>query len=100
MSSAISIPLVARGGDEVIEVGEGAELRVDGFVAAFGRADGPGTAIVVGIGGGGVIGALAKGAAYGVDGRHVEDVEAHGGDFGEKKFDVGEGAVTRGVWGS
>ena len=51
MSRAISMPLVAGGGDEVVEVGEGAELGVDGFVAAFVRADGPGAAVVVGVGG-------------------------------------------------
>ena len=30
------MPLVVGGGDEVVEVGEGAELGMDGFVAAFG----------------------------------------------------------------
>ena len=35
------------GGDEAVEVGEGAELGMDGLVAAFGRANGPGAAFVV-----------------------------------------------------
>jgi hypothetical protein len=70
--------------DEGVEVGEGAELAgMDGGVAAFGGADGPGAADVVGLGGGGVVFAFAEGVADGVDGRHVEDVEAHGGDLGE-----------------
>ena len=86
--------VVVGGGDEVVEVGEGAELGMDGLVAAFGRADCPGAADVVRVGGGGVVGAFAEGAADGVDGRHVEDVEAHGGDVGQQCFDVGEGAVA------
>ena len=65
--------------------------------AAFGRADCPGAAFVVGAGDGGVVGALAEGGADGMDGRQVEDVEAHGGDLGQKEFDVGEGAVAVGV---
>jgi hypothetical protein len=32
-----------------------------------------------------------------MDGRHVQDVEAHGGDLRQQRFDIGEGAVTRGI---
>ena len=66
-------------------------------MAAFGRADGPGTALVVGPGDDAVVGAFAEGLADGVDGREVEDVEAHRGDLGEQEFDVGKGAVAGGV---
>jgi len=30
-----------------------------------------------------------------MDGRQVEDVEAHSGDLGQQQLDVGEGAVAR-----
>ena len=83
-----------RSCNQVIEVCEGSEFGMDGLVAAFGRADRPGATLVVGVGGGGIVAAFAEGHADGVDGRQVEDVEAHGGDFGEKKLDVGEGAVA------
>ena len=87
------------GGDEMIEVGEGAELGMDGFVAAFRGPDGPGTAWVFGTGGYGVVGAFAVGEADRVYGRQVQDVEAHGGDVGQERFDIGEGAVARGIGG-
>jgi hypothetical protein len=32
-----------------------------------------------------------------VDGRQIEDVEAHGGDLGQQQLDVGEGAVAVGI---
>ena len=57
--------VVAGGGDEMVEVREGAELGMDGFVAAFCRADGPGAAFVVGRGGDGVVGPLRKAVPMG-----------------------------------
>ena len=87
----------ADGGYEVVEVGEGAELGMDGLMAAFRRADRPGAAGVAGIGGRSVVGAFAEGGADGVDGRQVKDVEAHAGDLGEQRLDVGEGAVAGGI---
>ena len=35
-----------------------------------------------------LFGPFAVGGADGMDGRHVEDVEAHGGDLGKLRFDV------------
>ncbi len=32
-----------------------------------------------------------------MDRRQIEHVEAHGGDAGQERFDVGEGSVTSGV---
>jgi len=72
---------------------------MDGGVAAFGGADRPRTAFVAGSGGDGVVGAFAVGDADGVDGRHVDDVEAHGGDFRQAEGDVFEGAVLAGNCG-
>ncbi len=46
-----------------------------------------------------VVGAFAELAADGVDGRQVDDVEAHGGDAREGLFSVGEGAVRAGFGG-
>ena len=70
-------------------------------MAAFGGADvrvsnSPRAAYVVGFGSGGVVAALAEGEADGMDGGHVEDVEAHGGDLGDACFDVTKGAVL--IW--
>src|SRR3981081_4527336 len=89
--------MVMGGCDECVEVAQGAELRVDGFVTAFFRADGPGAAGIVWRGGHAVVAAFAKGVADGVYRRQVEYVEAHGGDAGQECFDVGEGSVTGGV---
>ncbi len=62
-------------------------------MAAFGGADGPGDADVVGGGGEGVVAAFAVGGADGVDGWEVDDVEAHGGDGGKASGGGAEGAV-------
>ncbi len=66
-----------RAGDEGVEVLDGAEVGVDGVVAAVARADRPGGAGVLGAGGQGVVGALAVDLADRVDGRQVDHVEAH-----------------------
>src|SRR5258705_13662835 len=88
--------VVVRGGDQSVEVAQGTELRVNGFVTAFFCADGPRAAGVVWRGGHAVVAALANGGADGVEWREVEHVEAHGGDAGQERFDVGEGSVA--VW--
>src|SRR5436309_3356199 len=49
-----------RRGEEVVEVGDGAELRVDGGVSALGGADAPRTAGVVRAGGQRVVRPLAE----------------------------------------
>src|SRR5258707_12273583 len=87
------------GGDEGVEVAQGAGLGIDGFVAAFFGADGPGAAWVFWRGGHAVVATFAKGVADGVNWWEVEHVEAHGGDGWHECFDVGEGAVTSWVWG-
>ena len=93
--------VLLRGGYEVVEVVQGAKFRVDGFMAAFyaGRgfgADSPGAAVVAFKGGGGIVLAFAEGGADGMDGRQIEDVEAHGGDFRQLQLDVCQGAVFAG----
>ena len=65
---------------EGVEVLEGAQVRVDGVVAALVGADGPRRAGIVRSGDQGVVRALAVLDADRVDRRHVDDVEAHGGD--------------------
>ncbi|CQR61674.1 Hypothetical Protein sle_22130 [Streptomyces leeuwenhoekii] len=62
-------------------------------MAAFGGADGPGDADVVGGGGQGVVAAFAVGGADGVDRGEVDDVEAHGGDRRQAAGGGAEGAV-------
>ena len=65
-------------------------------MAAFSRAYGPRASYVVGLGGGGVVFAFAVGVANGVDRRHIENVEAHGGNFGDADGYVAQGAVLAG----
>jgi hypothetical protein len=90
----VEVEVVGAGGvEEGVEVGEGAEGGKDCGVAAFCGAYCPGAAYVVGFGGGGVVAALVEGSADGVDGREVEDVEAHGGGLGDARGYVVEGAV-------
>ena len=90
------MPEALRGLHEAPEVLERAELRMDRGVAALGAADGPGAARIAGPGGQRVVRALARGAADGMDGRQVDDVEAHAPDLGEPLDAVGEGAVAAG----
>ncbi len=84
-------------GDEFAEVGEGAELGMDGGMPAFGRADGPGAADVTGFGDRVVVFAFAVGLADGVDGGQIEYVEAHFRDVGQTGDQVVEVAVRAGM---
>ena len=93
MSSAISMPVLARRGDQAAEVVERAELRQDRGVAAFVGADRPRAADVVGLGDERVVAALALDPADRVDRREVQDVEAEPGDVRQARLDVLEGAV-------
>src|SRR5207247_2259025 len=67
----------ARALDEPVEVVEGAELRVDRRVAALRAADRPGASRVAGPRRERVVLALAVRTPDRVDGRQVDDVEAH-----------------------
>ncbi len=69
--------LVAGCGDEFVEVVEAAELRVDRVVAALVAADGPRRSDVLRHRRHAVVAALAVHLADRVDGRQVDDVEAH-----------------------
>ena len=68
------------------EVVERAELGQHVLVAAFGRADRPGAADVVGLGHERVVLALAVDAADRMDRRQVEHVEAHRRDVGQARL--------------
>ncbi|GAA5703429.1 hypothetical protein Save01_04251 [Streptomyces avermitilis] len=82
---------------EHVEVLDRPEVRVDRVVTALGRADRPGHPHVVGGRRQGVVGALAEGAADGVDRREVDDVEAHLRDGGQPLGRRTERAVHRPV---
>ncbi len=71
---------LAGPGDERVEVLEGAEVGMDGVVAAVLAADRPRRAGVVRARGQRVVGALAVDLADRVDRRQVDHVEAHLGD--------------------
>src|SRR6266851_9939308 len=66
---------------------------MDGFVPALLRSDRPRAARLVRLGTLAVVGALAVGAADGVDGGEVEDVEAHLGDVRQPFLDVAKRSV-------
>ena len=70
-----------RGGEQVVEAGEGAETGMDGLVAALSRADGPGTTQVVGAGVVLLLGVLRKARPMGSIGGRYRTVKAHGGDL-------------------
>src|SRR5947207_8244225 len=84
-------------GNEVVEVLEGPELRVDGLVAAAVRADGPGAARVVWAGIQSVVGAFAEAPADRVNGGQVEDIEVHRRDVRKPRLDVLERPVPAGL---
>src|SRR5260370_513412 len=89
--------VVARLGEQLAEVGGGPQLGQDRLVSPRRAADRPGAADVAGLGHRAVVLALAVGEADGVDGRQVEDVEAHLGDVRQACDDVAEGAVAAGL---
>ena len=79
--------------DEGVEVGQGAEIGVNGVVAAQAAADRPWRTGVVGPGGEGVVGPLAVDLADRVDRREVDHVETHRGDSVEPLRCRGERAA-------
>ena len=87
-------PMVGAGGDEAAEIGERAELRMDGVVAAVRRADGVEAAGIAGVGGEGVVAALAVGAADRMDRGEIDHIEAERCDLGQARDAVVERAVA------
>ena len=84
---------IARALHEAAEILQGAQLRMHRLMPALLGADGPGAARIFRARQQGVVAALAVGAADGMNGRKVQHVEAHGGDFGQPRLAVLEGAV-------
>src|SRR5213594_1348697 len=70
-------PEAPRGLDEPVEVLESAKVWMDGGVAAVGTADRPRAARIAGGRDEGVVAPLAVSPPDRVDGRQVDDVEAH-----------------------
>ncbi len=92
-SSATSRPRRSARFHEAVEVLQGPELRMDGRVAALLAADRPRASGIAGRGRERVVASLAKGAADGMDGRQVHDIEAHGRDALQLTLGVLEGGV-------
>src|SRR5579875_1895150 len=85
------------GGNQAIEIGQGAQRRLyRGMPAGF-AADCPGTADAVACAVGRIVGALAVGAADRMDRRQIYDIETHLVNVGQPMFGVGERACTTGV---
>ena len=77
-----------------LKVLEGSKRRMNRVVAALGRADGVGAARIVRAGLERVVAPLSIGLADRVNGRKVDDVEAHVADGRQPADDVVERAVT------
>jgi hypothetical protein len=88
--------VLARLGHQALELRHGAELGVDGVVAALLAADRPGRAGVAGLGLQRVVAALAVGHADRVDRRQVEHVEAQLGELRKPAADPLEAAERAG----
>ncbi|CAG7261672.1 hypothetical protein PICSAR26_03906 [Mycobacterium avium subsp. paratuberculosis] len=80
-------------GDERVEILDGAQIRVDGVVAALVAADRPRRAHIRRAGGGRVVAPLAMYLPDGMDRRQVDDVEAHRRDARQRRGRRREGAV-------
>ena len=87
-------------GDEIVEILDGAQLRVYRVVSTLVAANRPGRADILGCGGHAVVAALAVHLADRMDGRKVDHVEAHFGDARQRLGGRRKGAVhgvARGV---
>ena len=87
----------SSGREEMVEVLERAEGRVDGGVASLLAPDRPGTAHIVGGGRERVVAPLAVRVPDRVHRRQVENVEGHGGDTGQGGFSLAERGASRRV---
>ncbi len=67
--------VLCRGCNQVTEILECAELRVDRLMPTLLRADGPGAARIIRIRSRGVVASLAEAAADGMNGRQIEHIE-------------------------
>ncbi|MNQ87439.1 hypothetical protein D3C85_1026620 [compost metagenome] len=91
--------MVGSRGHQPAKILAAAQLRMDRLVAAFIAADGVRAAGVIGARLQRVVRALAKTAANRVDGREIQDVEAHVANHRQALVHVVEGAMTRGIVG-
>src|ERR1700722_5123310 len=89
-----------RGGLQGLEIRERAEGGMNGLVATFDGADGPGTAGVSGLKRSGIIFSLTVIAADGMDRREIQNVEAHFSDVGEASDAIAEGSGFGGIVGA
>src|SRR5215813_12685203 len=72
---------------------------MNGLVAAFFRADGPGATDVVGAGRERIIFSLAERVADGMNGWKIEDIETHSCDIGQTVYTVEQRTVRAGCAG-
>src|SRR5215510_10978166 len=70
-------PILLGCGEQAPEIVQGPELGMDGSMPAGSRANGPGTAWIIGSGHGGIVLALAVDLANRMNGREIEDVKTH-----------------------
>jgi hypothetical protein len=75
-------------GDQAPEIVQGPELWMDGCMPAGSRANGPGTAWIIGGGYGGIVLTLTVELANRMDGREIEDVKPHMRYIGQTCFAI------------
>src|SRR5262245_55524853 len=78
---------------EKLEIRQRSQLCMNGLVAAFFRADGPGATDIVGAGRERIILPFAKCVADRVNRRKIEDIETHSSDVGQTVYTVAQCAV-------
>ena len=83
--------------DEMVEVGQRAEQRIDGGVPSVAVANGPGAAGVAGLGVARVVLPLAIGYSDGMHRRDVDDVESHRGELGEPSLGLAQRGPDLGI---
>ncbi len=89
----------ARSCQQVTEILERAELRVNCLVPAVAVADRPGAARIARLRLRAVVGALALSGPDRVDRRQIQHVEPHADHVGEQLLDVRESTVLLGIAG-
>src|SRR5579885_3508006 len=80
-------------GNQMVEVVQRPQLRMDRGVSAFFRSDCPRAAYVLGLSGNGIVFALARRVADRMDGWKVENVEAHGSYVRQPRLAIPQGSV-------
>src|SRR5215475_409714 len=92
--------MACRFGEESAEVVQRSQMRVNGFMSAFGRSDGPWTADIMRLGGHRIVLSFSERVPDGMNRREINDVKTHGGYVGQPLLAILERAVALWVGGA